>query len=363
MFSEGWDQTNFGLFSGDDGLGGVCGKRVYEQVADLGAQRLVISECGHGYRSTRHEAVNWSGNPVEFVMESSVNTMLRYLKEGKIKVDPAKNSERVTYHDSCNLARSCGIYEEPRELLRMVTTDFEEMVPNRTENYCCTGGGGAMSMEEYAPRRLESAKVKADQLRATGAKVVVTSCHNCVDGLADVIKHYKLDMEVKQLVDLVADALVLPDEKAPVEPIAEEAAPAVHEQLPMSGRTVLVVDDEEDVREFLKTVFEDAGATVVEARDGDEALAVARAEHPDLITLDLSMPGKDGVEAFADFRRDPETQETPVCVVTGHPEFRKVVYDRAVPPPEGYLEKPVDEDKLVAYAAHILEVRDKKQES
>ncbi len=79
------------------------------------------------------------------------------------------------------------MFEEPRELLQKVCGDFREMYPNRTENYCCTGGGGAMSMAEYTPRRLKSGKVKADQLRATGAKIVVTSCHNCVDGLADLI--------------------------------------------------------------------------------------------------------------------------------------------------------------------------------
>jgi len=366
MCSEGWDQTNFGLFSGDDGLGGVCGKREYEQVAKIGAGKLVISECGHGYRSTRHEAVNWSGSTLEFEMESSVMTMLRYVKEGRIKVDPTRNAERVTYHDSCNLARSCGVYEEPRELLRLVTTDFQEMWPNRTENYCCTGGGGAMSMSEYTPRRLESGKVKAKQLADTGAKIVVTSCHNCVDGLADIIKHYKLDMEVKQLVDLVADALVLPELEQPAEvaakPVAEvrvEAPAAV--AAPLAGRKILVVDDEDDIREFLTTLFEDAGATVCQARDGNEALVVAKAEIPDLITLDLSMPGKDGVEAFCDLRRAPETESIAVCVVTGHPEFRKVIYDRPVPPPEGYLEKPVDEEKLVSYAAHILEVQDKKK--
>jgi len=47
-------------------------------------------------------------------------------------------------------------------------------------------------------------------------------------------------------------------------------------------------------------------------------------------------------------------------VVTGHPEFRQVIYDRQVTPPEGYLGKPVDEDKLVAYAHHIIEHREEK---
>ncbi len=362
MPEEGWDNTNFGLFSGDDGLGGACAKREYEKARELGVEKIVISECGHGFRSTRFEGVNWAGESEPVPMESSVMTMLNYIKEGRIKVDPTKNPQKMTFHDSCNNARSGGFYEEPRELLRLVSMDFQEMYPNRAENYCCTGGGGAMSMSEYTPRRLESAKVKADQIRATGAKVVVTSCHNCVDGLNDLIKHYKLDCEVKQLVNLVANALVLDE----VAKLVEEPQPGdlvvtkVAAKEPLAGRKILVVDDEEDVRTFLTMVFEDAGAEVVSATDGDEAIAMAREHRPDLISLDLSMPGKDGVAAFVELRKDPETGEIPVCVVTGHPEFRQVIYDRQVAPPEGYLGKPVDEDKLVAYAHHIIEHREEK---
>ncbi len=362
MPEEGWDNTNFGLFSGDDGLGGASAKREYDKARELGVEKIVISECGHGYRSTRCEGVNWAGESEPVPMESSVMTMLKYIKEGKIKVDPTRNPEKMTFHDSCNNARSCGFYEEPRELLSMVSMDFQEMYPNRAEGFCCTGGGGAMSMSEYTPKRLESAKIKADQIRATGAKVVVTSCHNCVDGLNDLIKHYDLGCEVKQLVNLVANALVLDESKAPAAApgpgdiaVTKVAAPE-----PLAGRKILVVDDEEDVRTFLVTVFEDAGAEVITAEDGDEAIAMATQHQPDLISLDLSMPGKDGVEAFVELRNTPETQEIPVCVVTGHPEFRQVIYDRPVAPPEGYLGKPVDEDKLVAYAHHIIEHREEK---
>ncbi len=209
MPSEGWDMTNFGLFSGDDELGGSVARRLYDKVEELQGKKLVISECGHGYRSTRCEGQNWAAHDINFVMESSVDTMLGYIKDGRIKVDVSKNSDPVTFHDSCNNARSCGLFEEPRELLRLVCEDFREMYPNRSENYCCTGGGGAMSMSEYTPRRLKSAKIKAEQLKATGAKIVVTSCHNCVDGLSDLIKHYKLGMDVVQLVNLVANALVI----------------------------------------------------------------------------------------------------------------------------------------------------------
>jgi Fe-S oxidoreductase len=366
MPSEGWDMTNFGLFSGDDDLGGAVARRLYEKVEELRGKKLVISECGHGYRSTRCEAQNWARMDVNFEMESSVITMLRYIREGRIRVDKTKNTESVTLHDSCNIARSCGLTEEPRELLNLVCTDFREMYPNRAENYCCTGGGGAMSMSEYTPQRLKSAKIKAEQLKATGAKVVVTSCHNCVDGLTDLIKHYKLDMKVAQLVNLVANALVVEKvEEVPAVEVAErvpvgtgrgpvevtptpaERIPAEAKALPLAGRRILVADDEPDFVTFVSAVLEDNGADVIEAYNGDDAFDLARKERPDLMTLDIKMPGKTGVEVFELLRKDAELKSLPVCIITGNPELRRLVYERPVPPPEGYMDKPIDEKGLL----------------
>ncbi len=352
MPSEGWDMTNFGLFSGDDDLGGSVSRRLYEKVEELKGRRLVISECGHGYRSTRCEGQNWAKKDINFTMESSVITMLDYIKSGRIKVDKTKNAEPVTFHDSCNNARSCGLTEEPRELLQLVCTDFREMYPNRAENYCCTGGGGAMSMSEYTPQRLKSAKIKADQLKATGAKVVVTSCHNCVDGLSDLIKHYKLDMKVTQLVNLVANALVI--EKPAEIPAVEEVVRIPVAADGMHGKTILVADDEPDFVTFIATLLEDHGATVYTASDGIEALKLAREKKPDLMTLDITMPGKTGIEVFEDIRNDNELKNLKVCIITGKPELRKLIYDRSVRSPEGYIDKPIDEEGLLINVRKIL---------
>jgi Fe-S oxidoreductase len=209
LTSRGWDQTNFGLFSGDDGLGGFMAENVHEAAVRLKAKRVVISECGHGFRSTRWEGFTWAGLDQTIPYESVVETIWRYLQEGRVRVDKNRNPEPVTFHDSCNIARSGGIIEEPRRVLRRVCADFREMHPNRTENFCCTGGGGLLSLPEYRPLRLEAAKIKADQLTATGAQFVCTMCHNCVDGLADVIKHYKLDIKVVQVLELVDKALAV----------------------------------------------------------------------------------------------------------------------------------------------------------
>ena len=359
MPSECWDMTNFGLFSGDDDLGGAVGRRLYEKVVELRGGKLVISECGHGYRSTRCEAPNWAGMDVEFEMESSVITMLRYIREGRIRVDKSKNKIPVTFHDSCNNARSCGLYEEPRELLSLVVEDFREMYPNRAENYCCTGGGGAMSMSEYTPQRLKSAAIKADQLKATGAEIVVTSCHNCVDGLTDLIRHYKLGMQVTQLVNLVANAVVV--EKKVVVPV--EAIPVMAEDNVLKGYRILVTDDEPDFVTFVSAVLEDHGASVFKAYSGDEALELARREKPNLITLDISMPGKSGKEVFEEMRADTDLKRIPVCIITGRPELRRLIYDRPVPPPEGYMDKPVTEDGLLLNVRKILETAHEKKPS
>ncbi len=354
MPSECWDMTNFGLFSGDDDLGGATARKLYDKVEELKGKMLVISECGHGYRSTRCEGQNWGQTDVNFVMESSVDTMIRYIKEGRIKVDKSKNTTPVTFHDSCNNARSCGLYDEPRELLNMVCSDFREMYPNRAENYCCTGGGGAMSMSEYTPERLKSAKIKADQLKATGAKIVITSCHNCVDGLSDLIKHYKLGMEVSQLVNLVANALVI-EKKAPVAvPVEEAPAVPLEKAGVLSGKKILVTDDEPDFLVFVSTILEDNGATVFQANNGDEAIEMARNEMPDMMTLDLSMPGKSGEDVFNIFREDKDLKSIPVCIITGKPELRKLIYDRSVKPPEGYVDKPIDEEGLMLNIRKIL---------
>lgn len=354
MPSEGWDMTNFGLFSGDDDLGGAVAKRLYDKVVELRGKKLVISECGHGYRSTRCEGPNWSQTTVPFVMESSVLTMLNYIKSGKIKVDKTRNNIPVTFHDSCNNARSCGLYEEPRELLNLVCTDFREMYPNRAENYCCTGGGGAMSMSEYTPRRLKSAKVKADQLAATGAQIVVTSCHNCVDGLTDLIRHYKLDMKVTQLVNLVANALVIPEKAVEEEVVAEAVRIAAK---PLTGKKILIADDEPDILTFFSAVLEDNGAEVITAEDGNIAIEMARKHMPDMITLDLNMPGQDGGKVFEFLRNSGNgLANIPVCIITGRPELRSLIYDRPVRAPEGYLDKPVSEETLLTNVKKILEV-------
>jgi CheY-like chemotaxis protein len=118
-----------------------------------------------------------------------------------------------------------------------------------------------------------------------------------------------------------------------------------------------VADDEPDFVAFAAAILGDHGARVLEAHGGEEALAIARRERPDLMTLDLSMPGLSGVEVFLQVRRDPQLAELPIMIVTGQPEMRRLIYDRPERAPEGYLDKPVGARNLLMNVRKVLEVR------
>jgi Fe-S oxidoreductase len=82
------------------------------------------------------------------------------------------------------------------------------MAPHGRQNYCCGGGGGQLSMTRFARRRLEAGRVKADQIRATGARIVAAPCHNCIDQLSELNRESQLGVDVKTVCEIVASALI-----------------------------------------------------------------------------------------------------------------------------------------------------------
>lgn len=204
----GWDLTNYGLFNCNDPQAGAITQHLVDAMARLGCTTLVIGECGHGYGSARWEGPEWLQKSYPFEVKSVLELMEDYIEEGRIKLDPSRNKVPVTLHDPCNLVRHGGICEVQRRILRKAVTTFTEMTPNRAENFCCGGGGGQLSMARYKARRIQAGGVKAGQIKATGAKIVVAPCHNCIDQLMELNKEYKLDVQIKTVAEMVAEAIV-----------------------------------------------------------------------------------------------------------------------------------------------------------
>ncbi len=113
-------------------------------------------------------------------------------------------------------------------------------------------------------------------------------------------------------------------------------------------KTVLVVDDEPNVREYLSQILLDAGFNVVTASDGSEAMEIIQRNPPDFISLDLVMPRKSGHKLLYELRKDKDLSQIPVVIVTAHAQdemgegdLKDIMDNRVLSGPGVYLEKPV----------------------
>lgn len=204
-----FDGINYGLFYSD-----WCAERIIEkEVAEtkrLKGRHILIGECGHASRSAKLFVPSFGGAtnslPVVNIMEYTLDA----LRRGKLKLNPDVVTERVTYHDPCNIARTGWIVDQPREILRSFCRNYVDMEPKGADNYCCGGGGGTVSVDEIRPYRTKvTGKLKADQIRATGAHYVVAPCANCKKQLREVCEDHGLaGVEVVGLHDLIYKAIV-----------------------------------------------------------------------------------------------------------------------------------------------------------
>ena len=108
-----------------------------------------------------------------------------------------------------------------------------------------------------------------------------------------------------------------------------------------SSKTVLLVEDNEDNRTVYRTILEHFGYEVIEARNGEDGVRMAREDHPDLILMDISIPLIDGWEATKILKGDPATSDIPIIALTAH----ALATDRAKAQEvgcDGYLAKPVE---------------------
>ena len=126
--------------------------------------------------------------------------------------------------------------------------------------------------------------------------------------------------------------------------------------MPDGQKTILVVDDDPDARDFFITVLEDNGFATVFARDGNEAMTRLDEAIPDLVTLDITMPEKSGVGVYRNLKEDDRFKDIPVLIITGiSDDFQQFISTRRkVPPPEGYLSKPVEPEQLLGKVQELL---------
>ena len=123
----------------------------------------------------------------------------------------------------------------------------------------------------------------------------------------------------------------------------------------MKKKSVLVVDDELDMRTFLTTLLETSGYRPIVANDGEEGIRKARAHKPSVIILDVMMPREGGVQMYRELKTDDELRGIPVIMLSAiakktffHSQKMLNTYrGQTVPEPEAYIEKPPETEELL----------------
>ncbi len=121
---------------------------------------------------------------------------------------------------------------------------------------------------------------------------------------------------------------------------------------PFSGKTILVVDDDPDIRVAIQTALQETGANICTAADGDEAVAMAETDHPDLVVLDAMLPKRSGFLVMDKLKRGDGTKPS-VIMITGNAGNRHKEWaeSRGV---DGYLSKPFRMERLLEFAEKLL---------
>lgn len=159
------------------------GYRINEDLAQKNMDRIlatgartIITGCPYCFRT-------FNTKPQYAVLrdqEIRILHMSQFVKD----LDPGvKTNKRVTYHDPCDLGRHCGIYEEPRQLIRKIAPNFVEMRHHRADSLCCGAGGGVRGA--FAKNSIAMARRRLREAEEVGADVVLTECNSCVHNLSN----------------------------------------------------------------------------------------------------------------------------------------------------------------------------------
>jgi len=122
------------------------------------------------------------------------------------------------------------------------------------------------------------------------------------------------------------------------------------------AKKILIVDDEQDVLTYLRTLFQDNGYETAEAGDGKQAMDQVQTFHPNLITLDIIMPNQSGVGFYRALKKDNTLQKIPVIVLSGVGQY-KAFFARdhyTVPKPDAFVEKPFNKDELLSLVRQLI---------
>ncbi len=203
--TDGFEATNFGMLSGNTEWQKEASMKLINTAIKLGAKTLVLPECGHAYMAMRWMGANMYGKPLPFKVVHISEYLADALNSGKIKVNKVDTS--VAYHDPCQVSRRGGATQAARDVLKHLGVDHREMKNGGDYNWCCGGGGGVITIKRADALRHRVFKLKMDQVEATEADELLSSCANCRQSFDDSQQHFNWRYKMGSLMEMVAENL------------------------------------------------------------------------------------------------------------------------------------------------------------
>jgi len=189
--------------TGDEELFKRLARENIKTFVDNGVKKILVSSphCYHTFKNEYPEFM------VNFEVVHLTQFLFELIHEGRLSVDRAYG-KKVTYHDPCYLGRHNGIYDAPREVLKMIPgLELKEMLDSRADSLCCGGGGGRIWME--TPKGERFSDLRLEQAIEVGAEVLVTSCPYCITNFEDsrINREDGEALEIKDITEIVQEVI------------------------------------------------------------------------------------------------------------------------------------------------------------
>jgi Fe-S oxidoreductase len=166
--------------------------------------QTIVTACPHCFNTIRNEYPDFDGR---FKVIHHSQLLDELVASGRLRVK-RERTERITYHDACNLGRYNDVYEEPRRVLASTSRgDLLEMSLNRKKGFCCGGGGGRAWMEENEGRRVS--QVRVEQAMEVKPDILASACPFCLTMFEDGVKSKEVADKIKtrDIAEILAESL------------------------------------------------------------------------------------------------------------------------------------------------------------
>jgi Fe-S oxidoreductase len=207
LCSEAFEATNSGLQIADNAIAAQLLERIVAGAEKLKAKNVISPECGHAYSAIRWAGPNFLGKSYSFGVIHILELLDELQRSGRLQTS-GKDTERLTFHDPCQIVRRGGVEAQPRRLLNAIAEDFVEMSEHGNMNWCCGGGGGVSANERAESLRPKVFDRKKAQLDELNVEKIVTACSNCRIVMEDGLEENEMDIPIVGLTELIADHLV-----------------------------------------------------------------------------------------------------------------------------------------------------------